>query len=424
MGEDVDAGRGGPARPVLPVTVSMAHTAGSDGWRIHALGLGALGALMSITVTSPVISLYLDRRGVPPVHVGGIIGALSLTLIATELLAMAVSARIGRRAAAVVGLVGSAAMFAWFPLASGLGELYLSRLLLGAVRGVLWPVVWTEVAEVGPPQRRPAVLALFWAYFGAGQLLGPALGGVLARRFSLTAPFFVAALISVLAAPAAAAVRPIRDSAGQSLGSYRFLVSRSPEVVRMWALTACTTMAFSVYLTFMPLHAASRGRTETEIGLIFTAGAVAFILAQAAVGRLGTRLPEGWVLVAAFLARGVGVALTPLLTSFPALLTVNFLSSVIGAAAPYGLSVRIAARTPREHLVAGMGGFNAAADAGFFLGPVVGGLLAESGVLWAFALAPVVTAAALVLLSADARAVRRVPAASGAQEPVDHHGRE
>ncbi len=398
----------------------MARAAGSTGWRVHALGLIALGALTSITVTSPVISLYLDRRGLPSVHVGGVIGALSLTLIVTELLALAVSARIGRRATAVVGLVGSAAMFAWFPLTVSLGGLYLSRLLLGAVRGVLWPVVWMEVAEAGPPERRPAVLAIFWAYFGVGQLLGPALGGLLAQRISLTAPFFAAALISVLAAPAAAAVRPLRDGTGRAVGSYRVVVSRSPEVVRLWALTACNTMAFSVYATFMPLHAAARGRTEAEIGVIFTAGAVAFIVAQAAVARLGALLPERRVLAAAFLARGVGVALTPLLASFPALLVVNFLSSVVGAAGPHGLSVRIAARTPRQHMGAGMGGFNAAADLGFLLGPVAGGVLAGGGMAWAFALAPVVTLAALGLLAADARA----GPPSGGQEAVGDHGGE
>ncbi|MDR7401357.1 MAG: MFS transporter [Armatimonadota bacterium] len=401
----------------------MAHDARA-GWRIHALGVIALGALMSITVTSPVIPLYLDHRGLPAAHVGGVIGALSLTLIVTELMALAVSARIGRRAAAVVGLVGSAVMFAWFPLTASLAGLYLTRLLLGAVRGILWPVVWTEVAEAGPPERRPAILAIFWVYFGVGQLLGPAVGGVLGQRLSLTAPFFAAALISVLAAPAAAAVRPIRDGSGRALGSYRALIRGRPGVVRMWALTACSTIAFSVYATFMPLHAAGRGRTEAEIGLIFTAGAMAFIVAQAAVGRLGTRVPENRVLAAAFLARGVGVAITTLLDSFPALLAVNVLSSAVGAAGPHGLSVRVAARTPREHMVAGMGGFNAAADAGFFLGPVAGGVLAGNGVAWAFALAPAVTVAALGVLAVDARTVPRSVPVSGGQEPIGHHGGE
>ena len=72
-----------------------------------------------------------------------------------------------------------------------------------------------------------------------------------------------------------------------------------------------------------------------------------------------------------------------------------------GAGIPNGLSMRISARSPREHLVAAMGGFNAAADLGFFLGPVAGGILAGWGVKWAFAIAPLVTLLAVIWLAGD-----------------------
>ena len=48
-----------------------------------------------------------------------------------------------------------------------------------------------------------------------------------------------------------------------------------------------------------------------------------------------------------------------------------------------------------------MGGFNAAADLGFFLGPVVGGILAGWGLKWAFAIGPLVTLPAVMWLIAD-----------------------
>lgn len=50
-----------------------------------------------------------------------------------------------------------------------------------------------------------------------------------------------------------------------------------------------------------------------------------------------------------------------------------------------------------------MGGFNAAADLGFFLGPVAGGILAGWGIEWAFAIVPVVTLLALMWLVTDGR---------------------
>src|SRR3989475_9334434 len=170
--------------PVSPVqTVSTP-------WRLHALGFIAMGSILAIMSISPVIPLYLDQRGLPPLHVGGIIGAMSLALIVTEVLALGVTSRVGRRAAVIIGLMGSAVMFAWFPLAVSLAGLYVTRLALGAVRGMLWPVTFAEVAEAGPLNRRPGLFSLFWLYFCGGQLLGPLLGGVPWGTISLPAPLF------------------------------------------------------------------------------------------------------------------------------------------------------------------------------------------------------------------------------------------
>src|SRR5438552_3424506 len=106
-----------------------------------------MGSILAIMSISPVIPLYLDQRGLPPVHVGGIIGAMSLALIVTEVLALGVTSRVGRRAAVIIGLMGSAVMFAWFPLAVSLAGLYVTRLALCAVRRMLWPVTFGGGAE-------------------------------------------------------------------------------------------------------------------------------------------------------------------------------------------------------------------------------------------------------------------------------------
>ncbi len=52
--------------------------------RIHALGLMAFGSITSIMMTIPVLSLYLSERGLPPAHVGAVIGAMSLAIVFAE----------------------------------------------------------------------------------------------------------------------------------------------------------------------------------------------------------------------------------------------------------------------------------------------------------------------------------------------------
>src|SRR5256884_6991271 len=187
-----------------------------------------MGSILAIMSISPVIPLYLDQRGLPPVHVGGVIGAMSLALIVTEVLALGVTSRVARRAALIIGLMGSAVMFAWFPLAVSLAGLYVTRLALGAVRGMLWPVTFAEVAEAGPLDQRAGQFSIFWLYFGVGQLLGPLIGGFLGEQFSLRAPFFSAAPASLVMVPAPAVVRPGRDNSPNPLPSLARLRSPAP----------------------------------------------------------------------------------------------------------------------------------------------------------------------------------------------------
>jgi len=381
--------------------------------RLHAFGLTALGALTSILMITPVLPLDLDRRGLAPLHIGGVVGVMSLALVVSELLAPGTTSRIGRRAAAAIALAGSALALAWFPQVSSLGGLYANRMIFGALRGMLWPVLFAEVADLGPPQRRAGAFAVFWLYFGIGQLVGPALGGWLADRFSLATPFFGAAILSALTIPATVAIRPRRDdlAAGNPAAALRDLVRRSPAVVRSWVLTVCNTAAFSVYVTFLPLHAASRGVRAESIGLIYTGAAVAFIAAQEVLRRTAHRRTAERFIIPAFLARGVGAAITPFLPSFWSLLLVNIASGGMGAAVPNALSTRIAGQSPPGLLVVAMGGFNAAADLGFFVGPAAGGALAGFGLGWAFLLVLPVTALAVGLLLTD--------------QPVrDHRGEE
>lgn len=368
--------------------------------RIHPLGLAAFGAITSVLMVTPVLPLYLDRRGLSPVHVGALVGVMSLPLVVVELLALSATARIGRRASVLFAFAGSTIMLASFPHVVTLWGLYANRMAFGAVRGLLWPVLFSEVADAGPPHGQAVAWSIFWLYFGLGQLIGPALGGWIGDRTSLAMPFYAAAALSLLTLFAAAGVRPHRDATtGNPLLAYRELIRQSPGVTRTWILTISNVTTFSVYATFLPLHAASHGMGVGQIGLIFTAGALAFIAGQDILRRFSDRINPERLLIPAFMIRGLGVLAVPALPSFWLLLVTNALTALPGSVIPNALSARVARESPRPYLVASMGGFNAAADVGFFLGPALGGIVALAGVGWAFGIVLPVTGLALWMLS-------------------------
>src|SRR3972149_5419852 len=145
--------------------------------RIHLLSLTAATMILTIMVAQPVLPLYLQERGLPPVEVGLLVGIMSLSIIATELGAMTVSRRLGRRGTILLGSLGGATAQLWFAFAAARPGWDLFRLLFGAFRGLLWPVLFAEVADATPPGRHGRAFATFWLYFGVGLLAGPWIGG-------------------------------------------------------------------------------------------------------------------------------------------------------------------------------------------------------------------------------------------------------
>lgn len=77
-----------------------------------------------------------------------------------------------------------------------LGWLFLGRAISG-VAGASFTPAYAYVADISPPDRRAQNFGVIGAMFGLGFIIGPALGGFLAR-FGPRAPFFAAAALCLL----------------------------------------------------------------------------------------------------------------------------------------------------------------------------------------------------------------------------------
>ncbi|MGH2627928.1 MAG: MFS transporter, partial [Anaerolineales bacterium] len=272
--------------------------------RIHLLSLTGFAMIVSLMVAQPVLPLYLQQRALPPAEVGLIVGIASFALILTELGAMAVSRRVGRRRTLLIGTLGGSAAALWFTLAATRPEWYLSRALFGAFRGVLWPVLFAEVSDASPPGRAGRAFSVFWLYFGLGLLIGPIMGGWLGDRYGLRAPLFLSAILALLPAATALGFSTQRDAPIPLLAAYRALLLRR-EVRAIWILQGIGTTVFGLYVTFLPLYAAAQGITAAQIGVIFAVGSAVFTVAQLPAGRLMERLSPAALLIPAYLVRGV-----------------------------------------------------------------------------------------------------------------------
>jgi len=104
------------------------------------------------------------------------------------------SDRHGRRAVVLVSNFGLGADYVLMALAPSLLWLFVGRVISGMTSASI-STAFAYVADVTPPERRAAVFGRIGAAFGAGFVLGPAMGGLLGN-IDPRLPFWVAAALS------------------------------------------------------------------------------------------------------------------------------------------------------------------------------------------------------------------------------------
>jgi DHA1 family tetracycline resistance protein-like MFS transporter len=107
----------------------------------------------------------------------------------------ALSDSFGRRKVILISNFGVGLDYVLMALAPTLGWLFVGRVISGITAASIG-AAYAYVADVTPPDRRAARFGLLGAAFGAGFVLGPALGG-LAGSISPRLPFWIAAGLSL-----------------------------------------------------------------------------------------------------------------------------------------------------------------------------------------------------------------------------------
>lgn len=175
--------------------------------------------MIGVGITLPVLPFYVERlalserasRSSVAFHVSLLTGVYALGQLFFAPLWGWWSDRIGRRPLLLTGIAGYVMAQALFGLASSLWLLYAARILGGILSSATLPISAAYVADLTPEQDRSRGMAWLGTATSLGFVVGPALGGLLARkdvhfnaRFghfivdSFSVPFFVAAAMGLL----------------------------------------------------------------------------------------------------------------------------------------------------------------------------------------------------------------------------------
>ena len=156
--------------------------------------LGAMG-LGIITPIAP----YLVTRYVPNSDgIGVIVGLLTAIYAISQFIAApalgALSDRFGRRSILLICLLGSAVGYLLLGIGGALWVLFLGRIIDG-LTGANNGIINACIADIIPADQRGKYFGWTGAAMGVGFILGPAIGGMLAK-FGYEVPFYVAATVT------------------------------------------------------------------------------------------------------------------------------------------------------------------------------------------------------------------------------------
>lgn len=402
--------------------------------------------MMGHGIISPVLPLFAKSFGVGAALAGLTISIFGVARLIMNLPAGFLSDRFGRR----ILLVGGPAIAALGGLLSGLSPdfsaLLAFRFISGAGSAMYMTGAMIFLVDITSEENRGRIMSLYQGSILLGVAVGPAVGGGVAELAGIRSPFFLVAVLAGLAALWSLARMPetakrvelggdrpdssvLERDVGpppQRIGTsaaIRSLLSR-PDFLLVSLLTMSIFLTRTGgRLTLLPLVGEERlGLGFGALGAIFGMMTVLNLFVLLPAGTMIDRVGRKAVIIPSALITGAGLTLFALsgdVWVFVLAGVVHGIGSGIVGPAPAAYAADIA---PEGMRGVSMGLYRTFGDAGFVIGPVMLGSIADLagfGFALVFNAAILVAFALLFALFARESLVRRAEVAVvGAEERV------
>jgi DHA1 family tetracycline resistance protein-like MFS transporter len=241
------------------------------------------------------------------------------------------SDRFGRRPILMICMLGSAVGYLLFGIGGALWVLFLGRIIDG-ITGANFSVSFAYIADLTPPEERGKFFGWVGAIAGIGSIIGPAIGGLLAK-IDLTAPLYFAAAITFANLLFGLLFMPESlDKAHRDTEPFQLAKLNPLSVLRqVLAVPQLRWLLIAIFLYYLPFAALvgniglyakdSLNWDAATIGSLFGLVGISDIVVQGLfLPRLLKRFGDGRVAIGGLIAEIVGYALIASVVIFPSAL--------------------------------------------------------------------------------------------------------
>jgi MFS transporter, DHA1 family, tetracycline resistance protein len=374
------------------------------------LDMFALGLILP--VLPKLVESFVDNDTASAARIFGLFGtAWALMQFFFSPVLGGLSDRFGRRPVVLLSNFGLALDYVLMALAPSLIWLFVGRVISGITSASI-STAFAYIADVTPPERRAAVFGKVGVAFGAGFILGPALGGLLGGM-DPRLPFWVAAALSfantlygLLILPESLPKdrrSPFRWRSANPVGALKLL--RSNRVLAgLSVVTFIGQVAHVVLPSTFVLYAAYRyGWDQKTVGLTLAmVGICAMVVQGAAIGPIVKRFGERRALLLGLCCGAAGFFIFGAAPSGPLFwigIPVMALWGIAGAATQ-GLTTQLVAPDQQGQLQGATTSVQSVAElVGPFLFTLTFAYFIGGSAPWVMPGAPFLLASALLLLA-------------------------
>ena len=337
-------------------------------------------------VVGPVLPLYARDFGVSATMVGLTLTVFALARLILNIPAGLIADRFGRRVLLIGGpILTSIGMFG-SGFAGDIWSLLIWRFVAGAGSAFFMSGALIYLIDIAPPDLRARYVATNQWALSVGVALGPGLGGLVAERWGLAAPFHLVGVIALFAAVYAVFRLPeTRRSSSPELKD-ESPAREAARIARSGPFLAIAFVTGTIFMTragtratLVPLHAdETLAWGPGELGLVFTVTGVMTLFtlwpatwATENIGRASVILFSA--MTAALGTFVIGSSSTPMWF----VLGNVILTLGTGTAGPAPAAF-VADLFPEQMRGLGVGLYRSAGDVGFVLGPPALGWLSDN----------------------------------------------
>ena len=363
--------------------------------------------MLGFGIIIPIMPFYITQFGAGGSALGMLMAVFSLMQFLFSPIWGDLSDRFGRKNILLVGALGNALSMVIFGLAPNLTVMFISRALAGMLSSATMPAAMAYISDSTTERDRGQGMGVIGAAMGVGMVLGPGLGGWMGK-ISLSAPFFLAAALSLVAMLLMQIFLPETVSA-EIRAAARSTRIRGPQLGMIFK-SLVGPLGFLLFLAFLVnfglanfegifgLYTKERyGYGPTQVGTIMTViGVISAIIQGALTGPVTRKLGEERVINLSLIGSALGFVLMLAARSYAAVLvTVGFF--VFSNAMLRPAIASLTSKRVRGGQGMAMGLNNAYQSLGRVVGPLWAGFLIDVNLSLPYASAAVIMAVTFVM---------------------------